>query len=168
MNVLAEIFLYFHDSAGYHPFSLSMQGILKHLFNCISYCSPAGRSLPKRCMADWAKNRIQADLAPFAQLSKEQLRLAMDDPAYLENPDLIAYRIFKGKLSIQATRGTRLNERVVAVTKALHRTCMRNAMPDMDFLVTLHDAFTYVAGPNPLKAPLFPLPNIAIPIRESF
>jgi hypothetical protein len=119
-----------------------MQTALKLLFNSFSALSPSGQT---------PTSTFPLDIAPF---SSESLCVVMNSLDYGPPPQLIRYRIRQGRLSIHSFRDIRLNERTLASTQALHRLCRTYRMSDCDFILTLHDAFTYVTSTPPV-APVF-------------
>jgi len=98
---------------------------------------------------DWMNEQIEKDFAPFAEakLSRKQVRQIAEDPA---NDDhlFVHYSIKNNKVSLfhrlapdHPLGQEHLFPRMNAITNALKQIVKKYPLPDIEFIVSLHDAF---------------------------
>lgn len=99
--------------------------------------------------SDWMTTQIEKDVAPFAKakLSQKQVRQIAEDPAN-DHHFLVHYTIKNNKVSTfhrlapdHPLGQEHLIPRMNAITNALKQIVKKYPLPDMEFLVTLHDVF---------------------------
>ncbi len=98
---------------------------------------------------EWMLNQIASDLSPFSSgITREMLRGMMRQA---ENQgQLVYYRIEDNQVSVVETGKVLATERLEEMTHALQTLCAIAPLPNMDFILCLHDA---VVGIN-ISAPV--------------
>lgn len=106
---------------------------------------------------EWISTQVQSDLAPFKESGITQAALdgVMAEANYSEAPQLVRYQIRGGRVFIHSYRGICWNWRVLAVTRFLAQLSNRAEIPDVDFIISLHDSFTRFSRQLLLKGPVF-------------
>lgn len=103
----------------------------------------------------WMKEQIAADLAPFCKedLTSEAIDRFLDTYDQKQNPWLLVrYKIQNNRL-IQKTFGNYSipsTRNMASLTAALQRLCRYFTLPEVDFVVSLHDALDRVKNPIPV------------------
>lgn len=113
---------------------------------------------------EWMVRQIESDLASVTnqKLSREKLREIARDPAN-EGSLFILFTIQKNKVSVEHRISPShplakdcLYPRIRALQNSLQKTIRKYPLPDMDFIVSIHDALL-----TPCQVPVFVMAKVA-------
>lgn len=110
--------------------------------------------LQEKNVPDWMQEQIEADLAPCNRnnMSKKALDALMLQEAQMGSHCLLArYRIINNQVYAELPANSVGHYRASIVTNALNILARNIKLPDVDFIVTMHDSLDHI----PLSAPVF-------------
>ncbi|MES2345494.1 MAG: glycosyl transferase family 90 [Chlamydiota bacterium] len=127
--------------------------ILLSIFLRAIYCLPVGclalnDQLLKERMEEpppcWMMEQIQMDLAPFKErgVTSDQLSAFWKDVGNPRDLLLVRFKVINGTISIVSSIPDKDILRLQAVKGALERLNSIKTLPNLDFVVTLHDAYS--------------------------
>ncbi len=101
----------------------------------------------------WMLKRIKKDLAPFTKISKSQLDEIIETAGVENSYLLVRYEIKNNQLFVSYAKNVETHERFKIITKTLESLCKCTPLPNVDFIISLHDSSPFT-GTNDFKGPL--------------
>lgn len=98
----------------------------------------------------WMQNQINTDLVSFSVITPQMLDTVMDESK--ANGQLVRYHIKDKKLFIDDTSHIVLLKRLEMLNQSLSDLVEIVALPDVDFIVSLHDAIDHLTLNGPVFA----------------